>query len=249
MAINLKGEAEVKEFLDNLGIEYRFGCYHEKKYDVCHLLGDYLEAIKKDFEKASKVYKTNCDEQKYAKSCYKYATYSYLGKGKVPKDQKTAFNYYNRGCEYGDTDSCLYAGLMCISSAAKSAKERDFPLGLKLLQKACSGGSAFGCHYISGMYLVGVQSPSQAEDLPKDMKKAHYYASEACKLGNPHACVNLSLMYKNGDGVDKDEAKAEQFKKIAVELHEEAAKHQRQLTFQEGIPGIPNAKGTESSPT
>ncbi len=31
MAFNLKDEAEVKEYLENLGTEYRFGCYHEKK--------------------------------------------------------------------------------------------------------------------------------------------------------------------------------------------------------------------------
>ncbi|XP_071449769.1 cytochrome c oxidase assembly factor 7 homolog [Hetaerina americana] len=244
MTTDFKDEAEVKEFLDNLGIEYRFGCYHERKIDVCHLLGDYLEAIKKDYQKAAKVYKANCDGQKYAKSCYKYATYSYLGKGKVPKDQKTAFDYYNRGCEYGDVDSCLYGGLMSVAASSKIKNERDFPLGLKLLEKACSGGNAFSCHYISGMYLAGVQSPAKTEDLPKDMKKAHHYAAEACKLGNPQACANLSIMYKNGEGVTKDEAKAEHFKKMAIDMHEEATKQQRQLTFQEGIPNAPNAKGT-----
>jgi hypothetical protein len=28
--VDLKNEEEVKEYLENLGIEYRFGCYHEK---------------------------------------------------------------------------------------------------------------------------------------------------------------------------------------------------------------------------
>lgn len=30
MAYDFKSEAEVKEFLQNLGTEYRFGCYSEK---------------------------------------------------------------------------------------------------------------------------------------------------------------------------------------------------------------------------
>lgn len=30
---DLKNEEEVKEYLENLGIEYRFGCYHEKRAD------------------------------------------------------------------------------------------------------------------------------------------------------------------------------------------------------------------------
>lgn len=33
MAINFKSESEVKEYINNLGIEYRFGCYSEKKPD------------------------------------------------------------------------------------------------------------------------------------------------------------------------------------------------------------------------
>ena len=28
--VNFKDEEEVKEYLENLGTEYRFGCYHEK---------------------------------------------------------------------------------------------------------------------------------------------------------------------------------------------------------------------------
>lgn len=33
MAYDLKKETDVKEYLDKLGIEYRFGCYSEKKAD------------------------------------------------------------------------------------------------------------------------------------------------------------------------------------------------------------------------
>lgn len=31
MAYDLKKESDVKEYLDKLGVEYRFGCYSEKK--------------------------------------------------------------------------------------------------------------------------------------------------------------------------------------------------------------------------
>lgn len=87
---DLQKESDVKDYIEKLGIEYRFGCYSEKKPEgkhfvkfhkfstfifyvfqkclfsyiitVCHLLGDYLESIKKDFDKASKVYRSNCDD-------------------------------------------------------------------------------------------------------------------------------------------------------------------------------------------
>lgn len=31
MAFDLKQEGDVKEYIEKLGIEYRFGCYNEKK--------------------------------------------------------------------------------------------------------------------------------------------------------------------------------------------------------------------------
>lgn len=33
MSVNFQNEAEVKEYLNTIGIEYRFGCYSEKKPD------------------------------------------------------------------------------------------------------------------------------------------------------------------------------------------------------------------------
>lgn len=103
MAFDLKDETEVKDYIEKLGVEYRFGCYSEKNpegtagqllfnrktcspdfvisFPVCHLLGDYLEGVKKDFEKASKVYRSTCDDYGYSKSCLKYGKYAILGKG------------------------------------------------------------------------------------------------------------------------------------------------------------------------
>lgn len=31
MAMDLQSEADVKDYIEKLGIEYRFGCYSEKK--------------------------------------------------------------------------------------------------------------------------------------------------------------------------------------------------------------------------
>ena len=55
--VDLKDSEEVADYIENLGIEYRFGCYHEKDPKACHLLGDYWESIKKDFSKALKIYR------------------------------------------------------------------------------------------------------------------------------------------------------------------------------------------------
>lgn len=37
MSVNFQDEAEVKQYLNNIGIEYRFGCYSEKKPDGVYM--------------------------------------------------------------------------------------------------------------------------------------------------------------------------------------------------------------------
>ncbi|CAG2066924.1 unnamed protein product, partial [Timema podura] len=100
-------------------------CYFSITFTVCHLLGDYLESIKRDFEKAGKVYKTNCDELNFPRSCYKFGNYMVLGKGRQVESHIEAFDYYKKGCDLGDADACLNAGLMKVSSNPAVKMDKD----------------------------------------------------------------------------------------------------------------------------
>ena len=93
--VDLKDTEEVADYIENLGIEYRFGCYHERDPKACHLLGDYWEGIKKDFAKALRIYTTNCDEYKHGHSCHKVGGYKYVGKV-CTKDPDEAYNYFKK---------------------------------------------------------------------------------------------------------------------------------------------------------
>ncbi|KAM8719890.1 hypothetical protein ACLKA7_006016 [Drosophila subpalustris] len=269
MAYDLKKESDVKEYVEKLGVEYRFGCYSEKKPEVCHLLGDYLEGIKKDFEKASKVYKSTCDDYGYAKSCYKYGNYSFLGKGKSGSkgEPRVAYQYYEKGCNLNDSDACLHSGLLLVSRSMPKEIDRNVPKGLQFLTKSCDMNNATACFYLSGMHISGVQKkpddvaagsgsgngngsmitaavkPTTGKDndyiVLKDMKKAFQFAYKACELRNMYACANLSQMYARGDGIEKNEKEAEKYKKMALEMQDEVKKQQETLTFQQGV-GMPN---------
>ncbi|XP_037935557.1 cytochrome c oxidase assembly factor 7 homolog [Teleopsis dalmanni] len=250
MSFDLKKESDVKEYIEKLGIEYRFGCYSEKKPEVCHLLGDYLEGIKKDFEKAAKVYKSTCDDYGYAKSCYKFGNYSFLGKGKSGSkgDPRSAYNYYEKGCNLNDSESCLHSGLLLVSRSMPKQMDRDVPKGLEYLTKSCDMDNGTACFYLSGMHISGVhKNPESTTDIDiksqkandfiiqKDMKKAFDYAYKACELKNMYACANLSQMYARGDGTTKDESQADKYKKMAVQMQEELKKVQPTLQFQQGV--------------
>uniref|UniRef100_U5EW19 Putative beta-lactamase hcpa n=1 Tax=Corethrella appendiculata TaxID=1370023 RepID=U5EW19_9DIPT len=251
MAFDLKKESDVKEYIENLGIEYRFGCYKEKKPEVCHLLGDYLESIKKDFEKAAKVYRSNCDDYHYAKSCLKYGNYSFLGKGRSSEkgDPIKAYKYYEKGCELDNPDCCLHSGLLLVSKSMPKEMQRDVPKAFDFLVKSCEMNNASACFYLSGMHIAGVlkddakiskSTPTKFDKndyvVEKDMKKAFDFAYKACDLRNIYACANLSQMYARGEGTNKDEKLAAKYKKIAVDMQEELKAQQKTLDFQQGLP-------------
>ncbi|XP_047539230.1 cytochrome c oxidase assembly factor 7 homolog [Vanessa atalanta] len=247
MAYDLKREEEVKEFVDNLGIEYRFGCYKEKKPEVCHLLADYLEAIKKDFDKAAKVYKSNCMEYNYGKSCLKYGNYALIGRGREKSDPQEALKYFEKGCELNDPTSCLHAGLLLTATGPAITVQRDVPKGYNYLKKSCDNNEAMACHYLAGMYLTGVPknpkeyNPHNPEKnanidflIKPDLKQAFQFAKRGCELGNVFACANVSLMYKKGDGVEQNLDESKKYFEIAKSL-QNAHETTKELKFQQGL--------------
>ncbi|XP_047510365.1 cytochrome c oxidase assembly factor 7 homolog [Pieris napi] len=244
---DLKKEEEVKEFVENLGIEYRFGCYKEKKPEVCHLLGDYLEAIKKDFEKAATVFKSNCLDYNYGKSCLKYGNYKLIGKGSNKSDPAEALKYFEKGCENDDPTSCLHAGLLLTAISPDESVKRDVPKGYNYLKKACDNRENMACHYLSGMYLTGVPknpkeyNPHKPEKnknidflIKPDLKQAFSFALKGCELGHIYACANVSLMYKKGDGVEKDLEQSKKYFTIAQSL-QNAHEQTKEVKFQQGL--------------
>ncbi|XP_026748497.2 cytochrome c oxidase assembly factor 7 homolog [Galleria mellonella] len=247
MAYDLKREDEVKEYIENLGIEYRFGCYKEKKPEVCHLLGDYLEAIKKDFEKAAKVFKSNCLDYNFGKSCLKYGNYALVGRGNIKGSPSEALPYFEKGCELNDPTACLHAGMILTATGPGINVKRDVPKGYNYLKKSCDQKDDMACHYLSGMYLTGVpknvsdfnpHNPEKNKNIDylikPDKKQAFQFALKGCEYGNMYACANVSVMYKKGDGVEKNEEESKKYFTIAQNL-QKAHETTKEIKFQQGL--------------
>lgn len=99
-----------------------------------------------------------------------------------------------------------------------------------MLEKACEGANDESCYHLSGIYMEGYEKGN----IVKDMKRSFEFAVKACNLDNMYACNNLSMMYRTGDGVEKNEELAKKFKTKAKELQDERLK-QQQLAFQQGL--------------
>lgn len=145
------------------------------------MLGDYLESIHKDYDKARKVYQSTCDDYGYAKSCLKYGNYTFIGRGKsgTKPNPTEALEYYTKGCNLSDSENCLNAGLLLVSP--KMNDRRDFLKvtnpnkvlisifrfkmvnssfqGMEFLTKSCEMNNGNACFYLSGMHISGAEGP------------------------------------------------------------------------------------------
>ncbi|CAK9823654.1 Cytochrome c oxidase assembly factor 7 homolog [Anthophora retusa] len=227
---NLKDENEVKEYLKNLHTEYLFGCKSEKNPEVCHLLGDYMESIKQDEKEATNIFKQNCDEHNFAKSCSKYGDFRAVGKG-CEKNTIEAFKYMRKACDLNDSRGCLHAGVLLMGpEELEQSKEIRVPMGIQFLKKACDLNQEKGCFYLSGVYLKGIEGYVE-----KNFKEAYLLSLKSCEFGNPYACANVSVMHKKGDGVQQSAELAKSFRTRAEDLLKQVKKQQRQLKFHQGI--------------
>ncbi|XP_001506586.1 cytochrome c oxidase assembly factor 7 [Ornithorhynchus anatinus] len=227
--VDFQDEEQVKTYLENMEIECHYHCYKENDPEGCHRLVDFLEAIKKNFDEAAKVLKFNCEENHYTDSCYKLGMYYVTGKGGLTPNLKTAYDCFLKACEKPGKKSingCHNVGLLIHEGHVNDdrpdpARARDY------YTKACDGSYAPSCFNLSTLYLQG------APGVPKDMNMALKYSLRACDLGHVWACANASRMYKLGDGIEKDDAKAEALKNRARQLHQEQHKSVQSLTFGE----------------
>lgn len=216
---DLRDADQAKEYLDRIGVEYRFQCYHENRPDGCHRLGDYLDAFKHDWEKARLVYKMNCEKNLYGQSCFKYGNYSLLGRGGA-KSMEEAFGAFTKGCDNGYSASCHNAGLM---HHAGQIGKKDFVKSAELLKRGCDAGNAPSCQMLSAYFITGM------EGVEKDMKKAFEYAVSACEKGHMYACANVSRMYKLGEGAEQNQELSDKYKKRARELFRDVSESQRPI--------------------
>uniref|UniRef100_A0A8C0B2P3 Cytochrome c oxidase assembly factor 7 n=1 Tax=Buteo japonicus TaxID=224669 RepID=A0A8C0B2P3_9AVES len=149
--------------------------------------------------------------------------------GGLDPDLKAAYNSFMKSCEKGgkkSVNACHNVGLLAHDGRVNDDKP-DPVVARDYYTKACDGNFAPSCFNLSVIYLQG------APGVPKDMNHALKYSLKGCELGHIWACANASRMYKLGDGIEKDDAKAEDLKNRAKQLHKEQKEASSSLIFGE----------------
>uniref|UniRef100_A0A1I8B9V6 Beta-lactamase n=1 Tax=Meloidogyne hapla TaxID=6305 RepID=A0A1I8B9V6_MELHA len=215
-------QKERLEYVQNIGIEYRYGCYEEKQAVSCQLLGEYLEAVEKKYEEAFNIFSENCEKRKWPRSCYKCATYYLAGRATEASYEK-AFPPLEIACNGNIPKACRrLSQLYWRSDSAPNNQPNTFK-AVELMRKSCELEDYQSCWTLSNWYLGpnakfakrktkrGITKETgivETGSIEKDGNKALEYGLIACDNGNIlEACANISRMYNIGDGIPKDEEK------------------------------------------
>jgi len=223
-AIDFQDEAAVKEYIDRIGIEFRFQCFSEDRSDGCHRLGDWLEFAKKDWAGAGRIFKLNCDCHQYGHSCFKYGVYNFLGRGLKEVNREEAAKYYKEGC-YSPNEphapACVNLGLM-VKDGVHAVAEPEAE-ARKHFERGCDLGDGDSC----GNAIISCLTEGF-----KDVTRAFLFAKRGCDLNDFRSCRVLSDMYQRGEGCDEpNPLLAEEALEKADKIKKEAKEERPNVTF------------------
>ena len=122
---------------------------------------------------------------------------------------KEGTEYFEKACEYGYIKGCTNAGLLRLEEHSV----RDYEKGLSYMSMACEKDQGPACSAIGTGYLLGRYG------LEKNIDKSMMLLQKGCELGSVNGCVNLSRIYKIGDGVQRNDALAHKYQKLAMKAN------------------------------
>ncbi|XP_070563137.1 cytochrome c oxidase assembly factor 7-like [Ptychodera flava] len=225
-AVDFKDEEQVKEYLENLHIEYMYACHQEKSPEGCVRLGDYYSGIKKNFKDAADAYKSACEELDSPDGCFKLGTCYMVGRG-VEESKEECYKYFTKACDLNNLGACHNLGMIHGTGLANIKKKREVEKATEFFKKACDQNYPQSCFMLSAVFLQGLGT------VKKDMEQARIYSEKACNLDHMYACANVSRIYHLGDGVPKNQSLAEKYMAKAKQLHKDLSEERKQLKFGE----------------
>ncbi|VDN04588.1 unnamed protein product, partial [Thelazia callipaeda] len=208
-------QAERREYVKNIGIEYRFGCYEEKRPEMCQMLGEYMEAIEQNLKASFNMFKMNCEERAFPKSCFKYAIFIGITVQCEPSLKKM-IGPLEKSCEANMAEGCRYLSL--VHWNGEDDRKANSEMAEQYMKKACELEDVKACWLLSTWYIgrdakfVSVKKTEYRNphlgNLPRNIDLALKYGIRACDFGCFQSCANVSRIYKLGDGVEHDPVKA-----------------------------------------
>ncbi len=128
-----------------------------------------MEAVKRDFHRALRVYETNCLDHGHGHSCHKVGGYRSVGRA-CSKDMDEAYDFFAKGCQLGHFAACYNAGLMDSdktgSLGVRVNQQPDPRQAVFFFKKACDQGEfPDACYQYSSLCIKGQEDILEVKHL------------------------------------------------------------------------------------
>lgn len=222
--LDFKSEAEMKDYMDNLGLRFEFECVKERNPISCHSLAQWYETYKHSPKQCADVLQGNCFDLKFGDSCFKYGVFKLLGKHEVTRDPLSAFQAFEHGCRAANHGNCCQAAGRLIAEGIASHSP-TLLAATPLFERGCQLGLGESCFHLGGASITmahrleTAKADASISETPASLRtKALHAWTEGCKHGHELSCRNVARMYSIGDGVPMEKAKADEFLQRAEQL-------------------------------
>jgi len=149
-------------------------------------------------------FKTGCELEKDARSCFSLATMLEAGLG-GPKDEATAMQLYENVCGAGMVQGCL-------KIANKIEASKDNVSSKTEIEEACANENWDACNEIGASYGRGING------FERNLALAKTYYTKACEADFGESCNNLALMAYSGEAGPKDAVLARKLAQKSCDL-------------------------------
>jgi len=180
----------------------------------------------------------------------------------VPKNQRTAFRWFDKAAQAGDAEAMTAVGYCLLNG---EGVELDEAAAVVWFQKAKEAGSADADRYLTGCRLYGQGVPQDLEgglveakelfeitqdpeyayllacaysDLVLDEEQASQWHTQAANLGHDESMVWMGYFYRYGIGVQRDLKLAFEWYKRAADAGNDAGMENLAVCYQHGE-GVP----------
>ena len=171
------------------------------------------------YARAAKLWGAGCEAKK-ADDCYSLAVLYRDGLG-VPRDRTRMLALMESACAF-DAMECRFVGF-----ALRSGDPRRLEEELLRFERACGGGDSIACDEVAKLSKdpeAARRAGERAREL--DRKAVEQDVAECTADGLAGWCAAAAVAYREGTGVAKDDARADDFLARAVARYERACARQ-----------------------
>lgn len=159
-----------------------------------------------------------------ARACFEFGRAHQSGWGGLAPNEATGASWFRKSCERADVGGCAAWGQALVTGQGVAA---DPEAARPILQHACESGEPLACFHFARAVLDGRLGtdtlPAEEQNLPSTdteelgtragealpwFRKAERHNRRLCAADEPERCSNLALMYRQGWGVEQDDALA-----------------------------------------